>query len=295
MTPLLFISLVVSANAAAQYSDSFARNFMFPLSAAAYSDRPQQCIERLFPNSTLQRLVTVQCDAFRKDTCSGFTAVLHPQKAIVLSFRYPLRASQYIHISIGGRAGGTARFLQLLQEVNKTIFLNLSSWLFGGRISRYFSDAFSKIWSAGMNVDFHTLRSRHPDYEIWVTGHSLGGSVASLAASFLIGSHIANSSEIKLVTFGQPRTGDVKYSATHDAQMEYSFRVTHWRDIVPHIPFGPLGGYFHHRQEVILGKNKRKGEGKECSDGLWFTSSIHEHTHYFGKKVSEYGRAGCVE
>ncbi|WKY03305.1 hypothetical protein Q1695_004783 [Nippostrongylus brasiliensis] len=285
MTPLLFISLVVSANAAAQYSDSFARNFMFPLSAAAYSDRPQQCIERLFPNSTLQRLVTVQCDAFRKDTCSGFTAVLHPQKAIVLSFR------------------GTARFLQLLQEVNKTIFLNLSSWLFGGRISRYFSDAFSKIWSAGMNVDFHTLRSRHPDYEIWVTGHSLGGSVASLAASFLIGSHIANSSEIKLVTFGQPRTGDVKYSATHDAQMEYSFRVTHWRDIVPHIPFGPLGGYFHHRQEAFYRNNMEpetvtvcpEGEGKECSDGLWFTSSIHEHTHYFGKKVSEYGRAGCVE
>lgn len=35
-------------------------------------------------------------------------------------------------------------------------------------------------------------------------------------------------------------------------QAEYSFRVTHWRDVVPHIPMGKDGGYHHHRQEVLL-------------------------------------------
>ncbi|PIO53631.1 triacylglycerol lipase, partial [Teladorsagia circumcincta] len=162
MLSLLVVSLVVSAGAAPQYSDSMARNFMFPLSAAAYSDDPQQCLSRLFPNSTVHRQIIVQCDAFKKDTCSGFTAVLHPQKAIVMSF--------------------------------------------------------SKIWSAGMDKDFFELRALYPDYEIWVTGHSLGGSIASLAASFLVGTRAAKSSEVKLITFGQPRTGDFHYSNSHNNQ-----------------------------------------------------------------------------
>ncbi|KAK6048463.1 triacylglycerol lipase [Cooperia oncophora] len=199
---LLVVFLVVqAANAAPQYSDPLARNFMLPLSAAAYSDQPQQCLSRLFKNATLHRQVTVSCDSFKKDTCSGFTAVLHNEKAIVLSFR------------------GTIRFLQLLQEITKTVFLHLASWLFGGRISAYFSDAFSKIWSHGMDADFRALRAMYPNYEIWVTGHSLGGSVASLAASFLVGSRLANSSEVKLVTFGQPRTGDILFSVHHNNQV----------------------------------------------------------------------------
>ncbi|PIO52578.1 hypothetical protein TELCIR_26114, partial [Teladorsagia circumcincta] len=85
-------------------------------------------------------------------------------------------------------------------------------------------------------------------------------------------------------------------------QLEYSFRVTHWRDIVPHIPLGPIGGYFHHRREAFY-KNKMdpsevkictEAEDIECSDGLWFTTSIYEHTHYFGKQVSQYGKSGCA-
>ncbi|KAK6013541.1 triacylglycerol lipase [Ostertagia ostertagi] len=220
MLSLLVVSLVVSAGAAPKYSDSMARNFMLPLSAAAYSDDPQQCLTRLFPNATVYRQRTVQCDAFKKDTCSGFTAVLHPQKAIVMSFR------------------GTTRFLQLLQEITKTVFVNLQN------MERWYEC-----------TDFFELRSSYPDYEIWITGHSLGGSIASLAASFLVGSRAVNSSQVKLITFGQPRTGDIHFSTTHDDQLEYSFRVTHWRDIVPHIPLGPIGGYFHHRQEAFY-KNK---------------------------------------
>ncbi|VDP49208.1 unnamed protein product [Heligmosomoides polygyrus] len=84
--------------------------------------------------------------------------------------------------------------------------------------------------------------------------------------------------------------------------MEYSFRVTHWRDIVPHIPVGPIGGFFHHRQEAFY-KTKMEpsevqicdgGENVHCSDGLWFTVSIKEHLNYFGKHVSTYGIGGCA-
>ncbi|PIO53507.1 hypothetical protein TELCIR_25157, partial [Teladorsagia circumcincta] len=104
---LAIASFVGQASAGVQYSDSLARNVMYPLSAAAYSDQPRECLSRLFPNSTLQRQVTVKCDVFKADLCSGFIAVLHNQKAIALSFR------------------GTTTLQRLLQEINKTVFMNL--------------------------------------------------------------------------------------------------------------------------------------------------------------------------
>ncbi|KJH47603.1 triacylglycerol lipase [Dictyocaulus viviparus] len=284
MILVLFFCLIGFTYGTTEYSDDFARNYMFPLSAASYSDDPEQCLNRLFPNSTLQRQVVIQCDSFRKDTCSGYTAVLHNEKAIVLSFR------------------GTIRFWQLFEEIEKSVFVNWSNWLFGGRISKYFHDGFQKIWDAGMSRDYFALKNKYPEYQIWVTGHSLGGSMASLAASFLIGSEFAKPSEIKLITFGQPRTGDLQFSITHNTQLEYSFRVTHWRDIVPHIPFEIVVHYFHHRSEAFYRYNMTAdsvtvcsgSEDRRCSDGLWFTGSIAEHRNYFGKDVYNYGFSNCV-
>lgn len=53
MIALLILSLAASTHALGEYSDEFARKFMFPLSAAAYSDQPQLCVKNLFPNSTV--------------------------------------------------------------------------------------------------------------------------------------------------------------------------------------------------------------------------------------------------
>ncbi|KAL6738104.1 hypothetical protein Aduo_011690 [Ancylostoma duodenale] len=284
MIGLVILTLVVSVHALGKYSDEFARNFMFPLSAAAYSDEPQLCVKNLFPNSTVYHQVTVKCDSRTESTCSGYTAVLHAQKAIVISFR------------------GTARFHQLLEEAKKTVFIDWTRWVFGGRVSTYFYDAFLRIWNSGMSGDFLMLTRKFPKYEIWVTGHSLGGSLASLAASFILGSGFAKTKNTKLVTLGQPRTGDLVYAIGHHTQVEYAFRVVHWRDIVPHLPFGKEFGYRHHRQEVFYkrGMNPNEfvvcegNEESECSNGLYFASSIQDHTHYFGKQVSAFGINGCV-
>ncbi|RCN24457.1 triacylglycerol lipase, partial [Ancylostoma caninum] len=148
----------------------------------------------------VHRLIEAKCD---QDVCSGYTAVLHPHKAIVMSFR------------------GTNTVLQLIQEINKTVFVSWYRWIFGGQVSMYFGDAFVKIWNKGMGEDFVALRNKYPDYEIWVTGHSLGGAIASLASSYIIGGGYADAKKTKLVTFGQPRTGDVDYSAAHNTQARF--------------------------------------------------------------------------
>ncbi|VDM74937.1 unnamed protein product [Strongylus vulgaris] len=203
MITLFFLTGTVAAYTIPSYTDDFARNFMFPLSAAAYSDEPQLCVENLFLNAS-------------------------------------------------------------------------------------------------------------------VTGHSLGGSLASLAASYIVASGMVKWTKMKVVTFGQPRTGDYSYAISHNAQLGYSYRVVHWRDIVPHLP---NVGYNHHRREVhytsemlpdhfticegyncfdqripsFCANNIISGnEEKKCSNGLLFPTSYDDHTHYFGKYVSKFGQSGCV-
>ncbi|EYC36613.1 hypothetical protein Y032_0875g2813 [Ancylostoma ceylanicum] len=137
-----------------------------------------------------------------------------------------------------------------------------------------------------------------------VTGHSLGGALASLAASYIIAEENINGSNVKLITYGQPRTGDATFSANHNKLVSYSYRVVHWRDLVPHIPMKGFEGYWHHNSEVFYPYNMEKGsnfticqadESRHCSDGLLYDLSVYDHLHYFNKDVSKYGEDGCID
>ncbi|VDO84081.1 unnamed protein product [Heligmosomoides polygyrus] len=208
--------------------------------------------------------------------CSGYTAALNDDKALVISFR------------------GTDAFLQLIEESDESVFNSQTTWIAGGKVSKYFNDAFMAVWNGGMKDDFNTLRSKYPSYQVWVTGHSLGGAMATLAASYIVAANLVPATSVELVTFGEPRTGNKDFSAAHDKQLAYSFRVTHWRDIVPHVPPEDLEGYYHHKFESgATFKVCTADEDKGCSDGLDITMSISEHTHYFDTDVSGYGEKGC--
>ncbi|PIO74992.1 triacylglycerol lipase [Teladorsagia circumcincta] len=280
------------------YSDELARSKMLPLAAAAYSNWPQMCLENRFTNAVLseaqskcnvylklKRQVNVSCGPLDdNDVCFGFTAVLHDNKTIVISFR------------------GTTTFLQLVAEADLSVFYDKVPWIAGGWVSRYFFDGFMGLWYTGMGDDFAALREQYPEYEIWVTGHSLGAALASLASSYIIATNQVSPMSLRLVTFGQPRVGDVFYSWVHDRQMSYSFRVTHWRDVVPHVPPEMFELYYHHMSEAFyplemtIGTNYTvcyANESKKCSDGLFDPTSIKDHLHYFGVDVSEYGEYGC--
>ncbi|EYC01591.1 hypothetical protein Y032_0106g3773 [Ancylostoma ceylanicum] len=177
-------------------------------------------------------------------------------------------------------------------------------WPYGGMVSKYFYDGFMRIWKAGMEADMKLLTEQYPDYEIWVTGHSLGGAMASLAAHAIVGSGIADSKKLKLITLGQPRTGDKVFAKNHTASIDYSFRVTHWRDVVPHIPsFDERpAGYYHHKSEVFYKKGMspkdyivcEEYEDFKCSNGLWVHTSVANHKNYFGKVIRDWGIAGCL-
>ncbi|EYC06101.1 hypothetical protein Y032_0078g1191 [Ancylostoma ceylanicum] len=174
---------------------------------------------------------TVGCDPAPCASCAGFIALLHADKAITLSFR------------------GTNTLAQLVKETEQTLFHKKIPWIAGGYVSKYFHNAFNAVWNGGIKDKFEDLLKTYPAYAIWVTGHSLGGSMASLAASYIVANGYVNASKVKLVTFGQPRTGDSDYARALNEKVPYSFRIVHRRDIIPHFPL-TCKNYSHHDSEV---------------------------------------------
>jgi triacylglycerol lipase len=70
---------------------------------------------------------------------------------------------------------------------------------------------------------------------LWITGHSLGGAFAVLAAAAFYFSK--RRPVAGLYTFGQPRVGDMKFAVTFDSQlMAQHYRFVNAADIVPHVP-----------------------------------------------------------
>ncbi|KAI6243517.1 Lipase-3 domain-containing protein [Aphelenchoides fujianensis] len=270
------------------YTDDFARRKMFPLSAAAYADSPQDCLTRKFQNASVSLHIMAQCETgATTDNCAGYTAVSHSDKAIIVAFR------------------GTEGFLQLVIEVDNVVLKSKKSSPIGGMIAEYFHDVFQHLWDKGIKDDVEQMLKTYPDYEVWITGHSLGGAVASIAATYILNTYNLENERIKLVTFGQPRTGDTDYASAHNLRLPRSYRVTHHRDIVPHVPPENFESYFHHESEVWYPQSMNAGDSfvvcneaenaNDCSDKQWFDVSISDHLHYFEKHLSSYGVDGCLD
>lgn len=84
---------------------------------------------------------------------------------------------------------------------------------------------------------------------LFLTGHSLGGALAVLAAAVLA---FERSHDVTAVyTYGQPRVGDPDFSTAFNQKLEaLTFRYVNDFDIVPHVPPAQLPG----RPELPLGQ-----------------------------------------
>ncbi|EYC21381.1 hypothetical protein Y032_0019g3787 [Ancylostoma ceylanicum] len=143
--------------------------------------------------------------------------------------------------------GGTQRPGQLIQQGIDSTIRAWSKWDYGGHISLYFNKTFHTIWQ-GLEHRVYMYIYEHPDWDIWIGGHSLGGALATLATFFLVHSKLVQPDAVKLMTFGQPRVGDKAFADAFDNEVGYAYRVVHSRDIVPSIP---RSGYWHQGAEVI--------------------------------------------
>uniref|UniRef100_A0A7S0D813 Fungal lipase-type domain-containing protein n=2 Tax=Amorphochlora amoebiformis TaxID=1561963 RepID=A0A7S0D813_9EUKA len=105
---------------------------------------------------------------------------------------------------------------------------------------------------------------------------------------------------ITLFTFGSPRVANLFFNQELGDMAVNSWRITHARDIVPHVPFQSLG-FYHHSREVWFPDKQYvpgnynicdgSGEDPVCQDSLWFATSVEDHLNYIGVQL---GRGGCI-
>jgi hypothetical protein len=106
----------------------------------------------------------------------------------------------------------------------------------------HFSDwgRIHKGWADGVDAVLKKIESTIKSYDdgsrsLWITGHSLGGALAMVAAAFLskvVSHHIAG-----VYTFGQPRVGDSVFRDRYNKALgAITFRCVNDQDLVPHLP-----------------------------------------------------------
>ncbi|XP_039019663.1 lipase ZK262.3-like [Hibiscus syriacus] len=104
---------------------------------------------------------------------------------------------------------------------------------------------------AGILYAVKKAQEFYGDLDIMITGHSMGGAIASFCALDLTVNHEAKN--IQVITFGQPRIGNAAF-ASYGKLVPNTIRVTNEHDIVPHLPpyytYFPQKTYHHFPTEV---------------------------------------------
>ncbi|KAG5983253.1 hypothetical protein E4U55_000477 [Claviceps digitariae] len=136
----------------------------------------------------------------------------------------------------------------------------------------------------------NSARGRYPNFRVIVTGHSLGGAGAVLAAADLVQDGIP----FDIYTYGCPRVGNDHFSDWLTGQPGAKFRVTHDSDPIPRLP--PIEfGYRHISPEYWITNGADGPDEPEvdvqvcdgiknthCNGGTWHLDFA-AHLRYFGE------------
>ncbi|ERM98004.1 hypothetical protein AMTR_s00120p00025450 [Amborella trichopoda] len=103
--------------------------------------------------------------------------------------------------------------------------------------------------SIGFVEDEFEMKS---SWHVYITGHSLGGALATLLALELSSSQLAKYDAIRVTmyNFGSPRVGNKRFAEIYNEKVRDSWRIVNHRDIIPTVP--RLMGYCHVAQPVYF-------------------------------------------
>jgi triacylglycerol lipase len=201
-----------------------ARNASFltnALTLAHLADATYQANEQPEHSAAFKKTVFTEASSFGDSDTETFGYVTANEKHVVLAFR------------------GTTQAMNWVTNLNAVM---RHEGRLGARVHQGFARAIDAVW----NDLFALLRQLWVNGQtFWITGHSLGGALATLTARWLS----AAWKPYGVYTFGQPRVGDADFA---EGYTENHHRFVNNRDIVPTVPprfppfyFRPLSFYTH--------------------------------------------------
>ncbi len=124
--------------------------------------------------------------------------------------------------------------------------------------------------------------SEHPDKEIYIVGHSLGGALTTLA-SFDIASTLGR--EVNAITFGAPRVGMKEFRDAFEELPIKMYRFVVANDPIPRVP-GMLIPYEHVGELIQIDESGDLYGLNDVNTALLFSTrdftDHHKSSYYFG-------------
>lgn len=117
----------------------------------------------------------------------------------------------------------------------------------GSLMHRGFSNAYCSVRS-----QIHEYIKNNNITNVTVTGHSLGGALATLCTVDIQYNFVKQLTSIEAYTFGAPKVGNKGFSKSYNERVPKSYRFVYGMDIVPELPRW-WQGYDHVDKELRIG------------------------------------------
>ncbi len=129
---------------------------------------------------------------------------------------------------------GTQRGYEWMQTVRAEQVTNrqVPEFEFTGAIHHGFAGLYAKLSQATIQA----VEALEPDRPLYVSGHSLGAPLSTLAALDIAQRVPALKDQVRLYTYAGPRVGNPEFATAHSQLVPNSYRIANLADLVPLLP-----------------------------------------------------------
>lgn len=229
-------------------------DYYVKFAGASYCDKKCSYCKKMDFDVELIRLVN------KTTNINALVAVLPRKQEIVVSYR---------------GSDGPVKFLG-----SAFAFQTPFAWVKGGYVHENVFYYMNSIHSDVIKT-LVPLFKKYPGYRLLLTGHSLGGALATLSAPFISRDMKIPYSQMRIITYGQIRVGNLPFAMWYNHLNINFTRVVNGIDGIADFP-SFSNDWVHIQQEVYI----KNGDYFVCS-----TTKM-EHPHCSFKKLSFFGLMG---
>ena len=182
-----------------------------------YSGKLPKIIFNIIKNANLNQKLKFSSDENKENYLFNF-AILKSDKYQKFVFCFP----------------GTTGLFQLLDEFRLSKMVSYFNDK-DIKVEEYFYRIFQLIYNDVFSSKIIQDIKSNPNYQLIFIGHSLGGAISTLISYYYTKEQIS-SNEPVLITFGQPRVGNINFAKDYMKLIPKVFRIAREEDLVSRIP-----------------------------------------------------------